>query len=442
MVILKNIIISFVLFIICFSYSYAGVFYPEHYVLSNGIQIVIIKNKLSPAVGHAVFYKVGSAFEVKGKTGIAHYLEHMMFKGTKNLPVGMFHKIIASKGGEENAYTTYDYTTYHEVIAKNHLSMVMQMEADRMRNLIFDKFNATKEKQVVLSERAQRTENSPNGLFLEKLRKELFSNYPYGHIVIGSRKDVESLSIDDLKDFYKKYYVPKNAVVVVSGNVKTKDVLRIASGTYGSIPALPFDHNDHFSELQKPSKKEIIYKDERVLQPYSVRKIIVPSFKENKKLSLALEVLTEVLDGEVGILNRKFVMGSKDASSVSVHYNNMTRGASVFSISMSPASGKSIHIVENKIIKYLKNMHINKNQVKLAKQRLIDSAVFARDRLMAPVQILGGALAVGLPISSIENWQENISSVTQSQVNNALRYIVKTPYQIVGFLEHKKDMSK
>lgn len=419
---------------------HAAVFYPEHYVLANGVQLVIVKNKLGTAAGHMVWYKVGALDEVQGKTGIAHYLEHMMFKGTDKVPTGVFHKVIAAKGGEENAFTSYDYTAYHEVIAADHLGMVMQMEADRMRGLKFTDEQAAQEKSVVLSERQQRTENSPNGLFLEKLRAALFLDHPYGRPVIGLRSDIEKLSSKDLRDFYKKHYAPSRAIVIVSGNVESKDVLRLAAGTYGRIPTGTPSTIVTFPKIKKPVQAELSYEDSRVTQPYATRQIIVPSFKDQPKTATALEVLAEILNAEVGLLHRAFVQGKQNASGLSVSYDGMKRGPSTFSISSSPSPGECVHEVEGEVFTYLKELArtgVPGAQVAAAKQRLLDSAIFARDKLMAPAQIIGGALAVGLPLSSIESWPRHIREVTTQQVNLALLELMVNPHQIVGFLTPK-----
>lgn len=424
--------------VLCAPSAHAAVFYPEHYTLANGVQLVLIKNKLSTAVGHMVWYKVGAVDEVAGKTGIAHYLEHMMFKGTKKIPAGKFHEVIASKGGNENAFTSSDYTAYHEVIAKEHLGLVMQMEADRMRGLTFTEEQAEKEKSVVLSERQQRTENSPSGVFYEKLGAAVFPSYPYGRPVIGHRADIEGLSSQDLMDFYKKYYVPSNVIVVVSGNVDTKEALRLAAGTYGRIKASEKVSHAPFPKVQPPTQKELVHEDARVRQPFAVRRILAPSYKQNPKESLALDVLLEVLEAEVGLLHQQFIVKERAASGLSVSYDGMTRGASVFAIASTPVPGGNVHQLEKDIMSYLERLAkkgVAAKQVRSAKQRMLDTAVFARDKLMAPAQVLGSTLAVGLPLSAVEQWPRNIQNVTASQVTTALRKLVASPHQIVGVLK-------
>lgn len=422
----------------CAPTAHAAVFYPEHYTLANGVQVVIVKNRLSTAVGHMVWYKVGAADEVKGKTGLAHYLEHMMFKGTDKVPTGAFHDFIASKGGEENAFTSYDFTAYYEIVAGEHLGAVMHMEADRMRNLRFSKDQATQEKSVVLSERQQRTENTPNGLFLEKLRSSLFPEHPYGRPVIGWRADIEGLSSQDVKDFCMAYYAPQSTIVVVSGNVESHEVLRLASATYGALPQQKIKKSHPFPRPKVPSQTKVVHADKRVTQPYATRQIIAPSLGNNKKAAHALEVLSEVLDAEVGLLHRKFVVEKKMASGVAVAYQSIKRGPSLFTVASSPAPGQDVEVLEKAITAYLKEVAKNgvpEKQVRGAKQRLLDSAIFARDKLMAPAQIIGKALAAGYSLDAVEMWPDRIGAVKTVEVNAALRELMTTPYQIVGFLK-------
>jgi zinc protease len=387
-----------------------------------------------------VWYRAGAVDETTGKTGLAHYLEHMMFKGTARHPKGAFDKIIAGLGGDQNAYTSYDSTAYYEIVPAKDLGLAMMLEADRMRGLLIDEQEALSEKNVVLSEREERTGNSSNGLFREELRRVLFPLHPYGRPVIGWRTDVERLAPDNLRDFYHKAYAPQNAIVVVSGNVKHAQVAALAAATYGQLEGGPrLKRPPQFPSAGSPLKQLFIKKDSRVKQPFVTRQYIVPSTLENRSESLALDVLAEVLSGgEVGLLHRHFVIQERSASGISADYDGTTRGPSLFSITASPAPGKTVEDLNKEIAAYLQKLSrsgTNKLDVEAAKQRLLDVAIFARDKLLAPAQILGEAEAVGIGTDAVEKWPENIRRVSTAQVNAALMHLAKNKDMVAGILK-------
>jgi len=420
----------------------AAVFHPESYTLANGLQIVIVRGALSPAVAHMVWYKVGASDDPSGRSGLAHYLEHMMFKETDKMQAGAYSHEVARQGGNDNAFTGYDATAYHVSIAADRLPLIMQMEADRMRHLALSPEQAAPELAVVLSERQQRTDNSPQGLFEEKLRKVLFPDQPYGRPVIGWQKEIEKITPQEAQAFYKTYYAPNNAVVVVSGDVETKDVLRLAAATYGRLAPEQVKRTP-LPPLQKPKETRIEQQDLRVKQPIVTRRIVAASYKTNSQKATALEVLAEALaGGEVGLLHRHFVLKTKQASGIGVSYDPTARGPSIFAISATPSSGQDVRGLEKKINAYLKQLArkgLRARTVHEAKQRMEDSAVFARDRLMAPARFLGEALAIGQSLKEAEAWPERVHNVTRAQVNAALRSLLASPYQVTGILEPMAD---
>ena len=233
----------------------AAVFYPTSFTLANGLQVIVVPNHLAPAVTQMVWYKIGAADEVAGKSGIAHYLEHLMFRGTTTMQPGEFSKKIAAQGGNENAFTSYDYTVFHETVASDRLEMAMQMEADRMQNLQITPTTATPELRVVLDERQQRTDNSPDGRFEEKLRHAFLPDYPYGIPVIGWKAEIEKLTAADADDFYQHHYAPNNAVVIISGDVTLDEVKKLAADTYGKIPKRDVPPRKVFPPLKIPRKR-------------------------------------------------------------------------------------------------------------------------------------------------------------------------------------------
>jgi len=417
----------------------AAVFHPETFTLGNGMQVIVVTNRLAPAVAQMVWYKVGAVDDPAGLSGLAHYLEHMMFKGTQTIPSGVFSQIIAAQGGQENAFTTHDYTAYHETIAADRLAMVMQMEADRMRHLALDPKEATPELAVVLSERQERTDNSPAGLFHEKMAAALYGAHPYGRPVIGWKKDIESITPEDAARYYRAHYAPNNAVLVISGNVEIKDVMRLAAATFGALPRGQIAPRAVLPRLETPAQTRVEMQDKRVTQPSFISITALESDTVSRRRSDAFDVLGEVLSGgEVGVLYRHFVIATQQASGIETSYSDTTLGPKSFSIAATPGPHRDLRALESDVCIFMKRLAqtgVSARDVAAAKQRLLDSAIFARDRLIAPAQILGATAAVGKPLSDIENWPHRIEAVTARDVTEALRALLADPHQVTGFLE-------
>ena len=416
----------------------AAVFYPETFTLANGLQIVVVPNRLSPAVAQMVWYKVGAADEATGHSGLAHYLEHLMFRGTEAIPAGSFSDLIAAQGGNDNAFTSYDYTAYHEIVAADRLAMVMQMEADRMQNLRITPDSAMPELNVVLSERQERTDNNPQGKFAERVRRALFADHPYGRPVIGWRDEMEKMSIADAEHFYLDRYAPNNAVVVISGNVATADVMRLAAGTFGRVPPRAVPPRRAFPNVEPPTERRIEMTDPGVQQPQLSVSIVTESFGTNPKASYALEVLSEALaGGEVGVLYRRLVMKRQIASGLDVSYDSGARGAAVYTFSATPQPGQDMKTLEaalNEELRRFARRGLDVATVAAAKERMQRSAIFARDSLMAPGYVFGAALTTGQSVADVEAWPARIKAVTVAEVNAALRQRVSSPFRVTGLL--------
>lgn len=418
----------------------AAVFYPQSFTLGNGMQVIVVQNRLSPAVAQMVWYKAGAVDDPDGHSGLAHYLEHMMFKGTPTIPAGAFSAIVARMGGDENAFTTHDATAYHEVVSSDRLGEVMAMEADRMRHLRIDPAEAVPELAVVMSERQQRTDNSPQGIFNEKMAAALFPDHPYGRPVIGWASEIAQITPAQATAFYNAHYAPNNAVLVVSGNVRVDDVLRLASGTFGRLPVQKITLPRRVSaQVRIPQHKRVEMQDARVKQPFVVERFVVPSQREDRMQAYAMEVLAEALSAdEVGLLYRHFVMDRKIATGIDASYDGIARGPGLFALGATPAPGQDVRSLEKEVTAYFRKLArtgLSAKAVAQAKQRLEDLAVFARDRLMAPAEILGGAVVRGVPVAEIEAWPSRIRAVTPAQVNQVLRALVHNPHHVTGILE-------
>jgi zinc protease len=417
----------------------AAVFYPTNFTLANGLQVVVVPNHLAPVVSQMVWYKVGAADEVAGKNGLAHYLEHLMFRGTDIVPAGEFSKIIAAQGGDDNAFTSYDYTAYFEEVAADRLPMIMQMEADRMHNLRITPETAAPELHVVLDERQQRTDNDPEGRFIEKLDHKFLPHYPYGRPVIGWKREIEDLNATDAQNFYASHYAPNNAVVIISGDVKVEDVMRLAAATYGRVPRRDVGHRHVFGTAPAPVLHDFTSVDAGVEQPQIIWRFVAPSYATQKDNSAyAYEVLAEALvDGEVGVLYQKLVEEQGVASAIETGYDPDARGETSFTLAASPRPGVSYRKLEKAMRAVL---HDNADKgldaaaVEDAKKRLQRSALFAREGLMMPGYAFGMALTTGHTVADVEAWPDRINNVTLDQVNAALRELAATPRQIMGAL--------
>ena len=419
-------------------------FFPESFTLANGLQVIVVSNHLAPAITQMVWYKVGSSDETAGKSGIAHYLEHLMFRGTATTQPGAFSKTIAAQGGNDNAFTSYDYTAFYETVAADRLDMVMKMEADRMQNLRIAPLTATPELSVVLNERQQRTDNSPEGRFEEKLRHALMPDYPYGIPVIGWKAEIEKLSDADAQDWYTRHYAPNNAVVIISGDVTLDQVKKLAVETYGKIPQHAPALRTVFSAPKEPADHRLVVTDIGVEQAQLQMNVVMPSYSTQKDHeAYALEVLAEALDGgEVGVLYHDLVAAQGLASGVGTNYDADARGAAVFTIALVPQPGKEPEALEKALHDEMQNIAqkgLDTKSIEDAKKRLIRDAIFARDGLMGPGYVYGEALTTGHTVDDVEAWPDRIKAVTADQVNAALRQLVADPHYIVGLLLPDKN---
>ncbi|MDD4617201.1 MAG: pitrilysin family protein, partial [Alphaproteobacteria bacterium] len=417
----------------------AAVFYPSHFTLSNGLEVVVVPNRLAPVVSQMVWYKVGSADEVRGKTGLAHYLEHLMFRGTETIPAGQFSKLIAEQGGRDNAFTAHDYTAYYEEVEASRLPMIMQMEADRMNNLRLTKETAGPELRVILDERQQRTDNAPEGRFVEKFDNKMSPRHSYGRPVIGWKKDIERLTVSDARKFYNTYYAPNNAIVVISGNVKVEEVMSLAAATYGRLPKKNLPLRRTLPPLPRGQLADFTMVDPRVEQPEVLWRFAAPAYTTQKDdMAYAYEVAAEVLDGgEVGLMYKRLVQEMGVASAIRIGYDPDARGETYFTITASPRDKKTAAELKKamrKTLKTIANRGVSPEAVEDAKQRLQRAAIFAREGLKMPGYAFGMALTTSHAVSDVEAWPERISAVTPLQVNAALRELAETKRQLMGSL--------
>lgn len=416
--------------------AWAGVFNPTTFTLDNGMEVVVLPNHRAPVALHMVWYKVGSADEPKGKSGMAHLLEHLMFKGTTNNPDGAFSRILAQHGGQENAFTTYDYTGYHQTVAANRLEMVMALEADRMSNLTMDPADVVTERDVVLEERNQRIENNPGARLRVEAQQKLYpEGHPYGRPIIGWREELASVTREDVLAFYKQHYAPNNAVLVVAGDVKVEDVKRLAQKYYGAIA--PANGLAHPSLVVNGAIAggETVLKDERVRQPAWSETVLQPSYTNGDiKRIVALEVLGEALgDGSTSRLYRKLVIEQSLADGAGTHYDSSSRGDGSFLFHATPRPGVELDTLAAAVhaeAKRLLDEGFEAGELDRIKKRMISGAVFARDEMKTGAYTIGAALASGHPLTTVEDWPDYIAAVSEQDVLDALAAVLGEPRRI------------
>lgn len=420
--------------------AWAQVFNPESFTLSNGLRVVVIPNHRVPVVTHMVWYKVGSADEVAGKSGLAHMLEHMMFKGTKEFPSGEFSRIIAQNGGRDNAFTTTDYTAYYQNIAADKLELAMRLEADRMVNLVLTPKEFEPERQVVLEERRMRSENEPQSRLSEQMNAVLFLNSPYRHPVIGWKNEIERFSVEDLTAFYRRWYTPNNAIVVISGDVTAKQVEPLAKKYYGVISARPIPARDRAEEPEPIAARMVTLKDSSVRQPFWARDYLAPSYNVGEiKDAYALQVLAEIVGGgTTGRLYKDLVIDRELAATAGAGYDPTAVGDGVFSVSAMPRSGVSAEEVGAATLVCLEKLvkdGVGQDEVRKAINRLKASVVYARDSVRGAAQILGMMLAVGRSVEEIEAWPQRIEQVSAADVNRAAQALFKDERSVTGLMK-------
>lgn len=417
----------------------AAVFNPKTFTLSNGMQVVLIENRRIPAVMQMVWYKAGAADEPWGQSGVAHYLEHLMFKGTRDVPAGEFSRVIAINGGRENAFTTQDYTAYFQIVARDRLELVMRLEADRMANLLIDPELAKPELQVVLEERRSRVDNEPAALLDEQMRAILFLHHPYGIPVIGWEPEIKRLTSVEATQFYKTHYAPNNAILVVAGDITLDELKPLAEKYFGAVPRREVAPRLSVLEPKPIAPRRVTLESEQVRRPSLTRTYLAPSHgAELRPEVYALEVLSEILGGgATSRLYRSLVIEQKLAVGAGAHYSANGIDWSRFSFSLAPQENVDLAKLEAgldaEIAKLLRD-GVTPEEVERAKSRLQSQAIYARDSLETGARAIGAALSLGRTIDDVESWPERIGAVTPEQVTEAARQVLRPERSVTGTL--------
>ncbi len=411
----------------------------QQFTLENGMQVVVWSDHRAPVATHMVWYRVGGADEEPGKSGLAHFFEHLMFRGTKKVPAGEFSQTVARNGGRHNAFTGQDYTAYYENVAVDRLDLVMGLEADRMTGLNLSEDVVLPELQVVREERRSRVDNNPASLFREQIMAAMYLAHPYGTPVIGWMADLESLTMADAVAFYRRHYAPDNAILVVSGDVTVDQVRALAEKHYGPIPPAGTPRRVRPAEPPQLAARRLTMSDARVTEPSWSRRYLAPSYLAGKsELADAMTVLSHVLGGgPTSRLYQQLVVKEKIAASAGAWYSPDSRDLGLFGLYGVPPAGGDVSVVErgaDRVVAELLEKGVTAEEVARSKKKLVAEAVYARDSVSGTANIYGHALTIGRTTQDVEAWPDRIGAVTVEAVNEAAREVLVMARSVNGIL--------
>ncbi len=394
--------------------------------LENGMRVIVKEDRRAPVMVSQVWYRAGSVDEVNGTTGVAHVLEHMMFKGTKNVPPGEFSKRIAAAGGRENAFTSRDYTAYFQQMQKDRLGLAIQLESDRMANLVISDELFAKELQVVMEERRLRTEDKPQAVLYERLMAAAYQAHPYRRPIIGWMSDLENMSAQDARDWYDRWYAPNNATLVVAGDVDAAAVIDLAKRHFGTLPPRALPPRKPQVEPEQLGLKRVVVKAPAKV-PYLVMAWHAPKLNdwEADWEPYALQILAGVLDGnDSARLQDSLVKRQQLAASVGAGYDPVSRGPAMFMVDATPVEGKTVAELEGAIrteLQKLQEQGISEAELRRVKAQVIAADVYQRDSLFFQAMQLGEYAKVGLPLAALDGRVDKLRAVTAEQVQAVAR---------------------
>jgi zinc protease len=417
-----------------------------NFVLDNGLEVVVIEDHRAPVVVHSLWYKAGAADEEPGKSGVAHFLEHLLFKGTKKVDSGEFSETVRKLGGSDNAFTSWDYTGYYQRVSKDRLALMMELESDRMINNQFSEEEMEIERKVVLEERSQRTDSDPGALFAEQRQAAMYLNHPYGVPIIGWRHEIENLTRQDIKAFYKKYYAPNFATLIIAGDVYPLEVRNLAEEHYGSLTPAPGASKRHRnSEPPQLAERKIVFEDERVSQPYLIRTYLVPERNQGlQKVPAALNVLAELLGGNenTSVLGKALQLEEKKALYTSAFYSGVSYDATTFGLLVVPVKGRTLQQAEKDLDLAISNFiqkGVDLNQLDRIKRQLRASDIYIRDNIFGLARSYGSALMSGLNIGDIQSWPDLLQDVSPEEIIEVAKSLNNKKNAVTGFFKQPTD---
>ncbi len=418
------------------------------FTLDNGMDVVVVEDHRAPVVQHMVWYRAGSADEPVGSSGVAHFLEHLLFKGTDTLAPGEFSATVAANGGNDNAFTSYDYTAYYQRVAADRLELMMRMEADRMRNIRLSDEDIVTERDVILEERNQRTENSPRALFGEQMNASQYLNHRYGVPIIGWRHEMETLDMDDALSFYQTHYSPNNAILVVTGDVEPDAVKALAEQYYGVIPANPdLPERVRSQEPPQTAERRLTFKDARVSQPYVQRSYLAPERDPGEQeKAAALFLLAELLGGSTtSYLNEKLQFEQQKAVYAGAFYRGVSLDDTTFDLLVVPAQGVTLQEAEDAMDQAVADFiaeGVNEEDLDRIKMQLRAAQTYARDNVDGIGNRYGRAMTSGLTVEDVQAWPDILQAVTGDEIIAAAREVLQPETSVTGWLMKDDEVTQ
>ena len=410
--------------------------------LENGLELVVIEDHRAPVVTQMVWYRIGAADEAPGHSGIAHFFEHLMFQGTDDLAPGEFSATVEAQGGNDNAFTSYDYTAYFQRVAADRLDLMMQMETDRMRDLTLSEEDVATERQVIVEERGQRTDSDPGALLNEQMAAAQFMNHPYGRPVIGWMHEIKALSREDALAFYRANYAPNNAIVVVAGDVTPEAALKLAEAHYGPLePSADIAPRLRPSEPPQLGERRIVLQDERVSEPYVLRSYLAAERNPgDQRKAAALTLLAEVLGGNptTSVFARDLQFKRGVATWSAAFYDGTTVDPDTFGVYVMPVPGVPLAEAESAldevIAGFLKD-GVDPDDLARIKTQVRAATIYGRDSAEGLAQVYGQALAVGLTVKDVQDWPDILQSVTEDEIMAAAAELFDKRRAVTGWLQ-------
>ncbi len=408
--------------------------------LTNGMQAIVIEDHRAPVVINMIWYHAGSADEKRGKSGIAHFLEHLMFKGTKTLASGAFSKVVEANGGNDNAFTSTDMTAYHQRIAADRLDLVMKMEAGRMRDLVLSEDDVKTERDVILEERSQRIDSQPEALFQEQLAAAQYLNHPYGVPIIGWRNEMETLSRQDALDWYRLYYAPNNATLIVAGDVDPAEVQRLAETYFGPIaPSPAITARVRPAEPPQLAERRLSFADPNISRPYVTRSYLAPERDAGaQEKAAALTFLAALLGGDrqTSLLSRALSFDQKIAVSAGAAYDGVSLDDTTFTLYVVPVPGiglKEAEAAMDKVVADFMAKGVDSGQFKRLKTQLTAGLIYQKDSVGELAETYGSAVTAGLTVKDVQDWPGLLQAVTEADVIAAAREVLDRRRAVTGW---------
>ena len=415
--------------------------------LDNGMDVVVIEDHRAPVVVHMLWYRAGSADEPVGSSGVAHYLEHLLFKATDTVESGEFQRVVAENGGSDNAFTSYDYTGYFQRVAADRLPLMMQYEADRMNNLVLTEDDILTERGVILEERNQRTENSPNALAREQMRAAQFLNHRYGVPIIGWKHEMETLDMDDALTFYELYYSPNNAILVVAGDVDPDEVFALAQDYYGPIPMEPnLPQRFRTQEPPQTAERRLVFEDPRVAQPYLTRSYLAPERDASaQEDAAALTYLADLLGGSpfTSALGIALQFETNTAVYAGAYYDGLNLDDGTFGFTIVPSEGVGLQEAEDAMdaaIASFLEAGIDPERMKALRTQLKAGEIYARDNVGGLARRYGAALTSGLTVQDVQAWPDILQGVTAEDVLAIAEHVLDRNQSVTGWVIPSREV--